>query len=79
MNMKAVTMRSRIFAFLLVSSMSILNFASLVPSLGIHRPRPSFSFSAYVFSGPVLNRGKLADNVRICRLKKPGPCVENDG
>jgi len=53
--------------------------AILLPALGYHRPRPSFSFSAYVCRLPNVNLGKLLEIFRACLEKNPLLRVEKDG
>lgn len=44
-----------------------------------HDPRPSLSFSFSTYGLWLLNRGRLLDIRRMCRVKKPWFWVEKDG
>ena len=57
---------------------SVLSLESLLPPKGYIRPRPSFSFSAYVRLLR-LNLGRLLESFRACLEKNPLFRVEKDG
>lgn len=67
---------SRPLVFLLMRSIIVRSF----PSRGkFHLPlRPIFSFSVYR-SSCFVKVGRLLEIWRMCRVKKPWFCVENDG
>jgi hypothetical protein len=76
--MSAKTIKILNFMRRVMDPRKVLNLSHLVPDCGYHRPRPSFSFSAYVLL-PRLNLGKLLEIFRACLEKNPLLRVEKEG
>lgn len=58
---------------------TVRNRTILLPLMGGHLPRPSFSLSEKSLRPPMLNVGRLVDIFLACLEKKPLFLVENDG
>ena len=78
-NSNSNTIKSRNFMRLVTFPTKVLNLSNLLPPLGYHRPRPSFSLSEKSPRPPRLNLGKLLDIFRACLLKNPVFRVEKEG